>query len=516
MSWRSRLARGLVAVLAGAGSTLAPPSAAAPADAPNDPLFERQWNLPLIQIPEAWAVSRGAGATVAVLDTGVAYEDYDDGRYSYRKMPGFSRTRFAPGYDFVDQDEHPNDNLGSDPARAAHGTHAAAVVAETTNEGRGTASVAPGATIMPVRVLDWDGNGEVAAIAAGIRFAADNGAQVVVMSLAGTDTGPVAEAVSYAAAKGVVLVAPSGNQGAAEIRFPASHPDVISVGAVTPDRNRAYYSNYGPGLDLVAPGGDLSRDLTGDGDPDGIRQGTFVEKLDGFCYCQKEGTSSAAPHVGGVAALLVASGLATTPAQVRHALLSSALDLGAPGPDPIFGAGLVRASDALSAAAAVAADLSLVVAPPGPPLPDGTVTATLTVGNRGPAAGTGVVLTDTLPAGATVTSATTSQGSCSTSGATVTCDLATLPAGATATVTIVATVPGELGHDATVRGNEGDGNRRDNTTRPPPEPTPEPFEPASDEGGGTGARWLVVGATLAVVVGAGASVLLVRRRRRRR
>ncbi|HYX43800.1 MAG TPA: S8 family serine peptidase, partial [Acidimicrobiales bacterium] len=249
---------------------LAVPSAAAPVDPPNDPLFPRQWNLPLIQVPAAWAVSRGTGATVAVLDTGVAYEDHDDGRYSFRKLPGFSRTRFAPGYDFVDRDSHPNDGVGESPDRPAHGTHTAAVIAETSDEGEGTASVAPGATIMPVRVLDWDGNGEVADIAAGIRFAADNGAQVVVMSLAGTDTGPVAEAVSYEAAKGVILVAPSGNQGAAGLRFPASHPDVISVGAVAPDKTHAYYSNYGDGLDLVAPGGDMTKDLTGDGEPDGI------------------------------------------------------------------------------------------------------------------------------------------------------------------------------------------------------------------------------------------------------
>ena len=481
--------RGLAAGLAMAAVALAAPSAAAPVDPPDDPLFARQWNLPLIQVPDAWAVSRGSGATVAVLDTGVAYEDYDDGRHSFRKLPGFSRTRFAPGYDFVEGDAHPNDGLGESPDRPAHGTHTAAVVAETSDEGKGTASVAPRATIMPVRVLDWDGNGEVANIAAGIRFAADKGAQVVVMSLAGTDTGPVAEAVSYAAGKGVILVAPSGNQGAAELRFPASHPAVISVGAVTPDKTHAYYSNYGEGLDLVAPGGDVSRDLTGDGEPDGIRQGTFVGTLDGFCYCQKEGTSSAAPHVGGVAALLVASGLATTPEQVRHALVSSALDLGDPGPDPIFGAGLVQASDALAAAAAVAADLSLAVDSPGG-RPATPVTATMTVSNGGPAVATGVVLTDTLPADATVTSVTASQGACVISGATVTCDLATLAVGSTATVTIVATAPGELRHDASVRAEQGDGDRADNGTgaRAAPSSDASDAAPASERRRGSGPR----------------------------
>ena len=518
---------GVAAGVAAAVLALAVPAPAAPVGPPNDPLFARQWNLPLIQVPDAWAVSKGAGATVAVLDTGVAYEDHYDGPFSFRKLPGFSRTRFAPGYDFVDDDPHPNDGLGEAPDRPAHGTHTAAIVAETSDEGQGTASVAPRATIMPVRVLDWNGNGEVADIAAGIRFAADNGAQVVVMSLAGTDTGPVAEAVSYAAGKGVILIAPSGNQGAAEIRFPASHPDVIAVGAVTPDKIHAYYSNYGAALDLVAPGGDMSKDVTGDREPDGIRQGTFVEALDGFCYCQTEGTSSAAPHVAGVAALLVASGLATTPQQVRHALVSSALDLGDPGPDPIFGAGLVQASDALAAAAAVAADLSLVVDSP-PASPGTAATTTMTVANGGPAPGTGVVLTDALPPGATVTAVTPSQGTCATSGTTVTCDLAALPVGATATVTVVASAPGELRHDASVRGEQGDGNRANNgnavRVEPEPEPEAEPgpardpdagAEPSSDEGEGGGAGGLVLGGVLVAAAGAGAGAFLLLRRRRR-
>jgi uncharacterized repeat protein (TIGR01451 family) len=512
-----------VAALLAAVVALAVPSAAATVDPPNDPLFARQWNLPMIQVPDAWAVSRGRGATVAVLDTGVAYEDHEDGRFSFRKLPGFSRTRFAPGYDFVDDDAHPNDGLGEAPDRPAHGTHTAAVIAETSDEGEGTASVAPGATIMPVRVLDWDGNGEVADIAAGIRFAADNGAQVVVMSLAGSDTGPVAEAVSYAAGKGVILVAPSGNQGAAGLRFPASHPDVISVGAVAPDKTHAYYSNYGEGLDLVGPGGDMSKDVTRDGEPDGIRQGTFVETLDGFCFCQKEGTSSAAPHVGGVAALLVASGLATTPAQVRQALVTSALDLGDPGPDPVFGAGLVQASDALAAAAAVAADLSLNVDAPAAS-PGTAVTATLTVTNGGPAPGTGVVLTDTLP-GATITSATASQGTCTTAADTFTCDLTTLPVGASATVTVVASAPGELRHDASVRGEQGDGNRANNGTgaraEPGPDAAPEredQTDAAADDGDGSEAGGLLLGGALvaaAAAVAAGAFLLLRLRRGRR-
>lgn len=500
------------------GVSAPPPLAAAP---PNDPLFPSQWNLALIQIPAAWRFSTGEGATVAVLDTGVAFEDYGDGRHSYRKAPGFSGTEFAPGYDFVDEDDHPNDNVNPRaPHEPAHGTHKAAIIAETANEGRGTAGVAPGAAIMPVRVLDWSGDGDVAAIAAGIRFAADHGAQVAVMSLTGTDSGPVAAAVRHAASKGMIMVAPSGNEGAGAVAFPASDPDVIAVGAVTADRKRAYYSNYGAGLDLVAPGGDLSADLTGDGQPDGIRQQSFTGTLDGFCSCPVEGTSAAAPHVAAVAALLVSSGLATTAPQVRQALLSSALDLGPPGPDPEFGAGLLQADAALEAAAAVAADLSLTVSGLAGAFPD-TVSYTVTVANGGPAAATGVLLTDTLPPGSVVNQATATGGDCEVSAETVTCGLGALAAGAAAMVNVVATppAPGAFAHTATVRGNEGDG-RRQNNSFPPVAEAPVPDTAAASRGADTdrqgGSGWakpagLATGAAAALI---GAAWL--RRRRQRR
>ena len=502
----------------GAGGTPAPPP---PAPArPNDPLFPSQWNLPLIQIPAAWRFSTGVGATVAVLDTGVAFEDHADGRHSYRKAPGFSRTRFAPGYDFVDDDAHPNDNVNPRaPHEPAHGTHKAAVIAETANEGRGTAGVAPGAAIMPVRVLDWSGDGDVAAIAAGIRFAADHGAQVAVMSLTGTDSGPVAAAVRHAASKGMIMVAPSGNEGAGAVAFPASDPDVIAVGGVTADRRRAYYSNYGAGLDLVAPGGDLSADLTGDGQPDGIRQQSFTGTLDGFCACQVEGTSAAAPHVGAVAALLVSSGLATTAAQVRHALLSSALDLGPPGPDPEFGAGLLQAEAALEAAAAAAADLALPVSGVAGAFPD-AVSYTITVTNGGPAAATGVLLTDALPPGSVVTRASATGGACEASAGTVTCGLGTLVAGAAAVVTVVATPagPGAFAHTATVRGNEGDGRRQNNDFPPAAEAPVGPAPPGgaahNDRQPGSGWAKLAGLATGAAGVLIGAAWLHRRRHRR--
>lgn len=434
---------------------------------PNDPLFPTQWNLPLVQIPDAWAVSNGADAVVAVLDTGVAFEDHNEGGHSFRKPPGFARTKFVPGYDFVDDDEHPNDNVDpSAPHEPAHGTHKAAVIAETTNEGRGAASVAPGAAVMPVRVLDWRGNGEPDDIAAGIKFAADRGADIAVMSLTGGYDPLVAEAVKYAAGKGLIMVAPSGNSGAGEVAYPASDPNVISVGAVGADKSRAYYSSYGTGLDLVAPGGDLTVDLNRDGLRDGIRQQTFVQRPDGFCHCEVEGTSAAAPHVAAIAALLVASGRATTPSQIRHALVSSALDLGPPGHDPFYGAGLVQASGALALALTASADLSLNFADARARAPRGTVvTSTFTVRNAGPAAATDVVLTETLHAAVAVESVTTSQGSCTIADTTPTCVLGTVPVGTAVTVTVVVTVMTDqaLTHSAAVRAEQADPNAANNT-----------------------------------------------------
>lgn len=292
---------------------------------PNDPNFRYQWNLPLIQVPDAWSVSNGTGATVAVLDSGVAYESFG----AYQQAPDLAGTTFVAGYDFIDNDAHPNDDIDpAAPSRPAHGTHVAGVIAQTTNNARSQAGVAPGAALMPVRVLDRSGGGDDDQIAAGIVFATDGGAQVINMSFDSPDDAPMTRAaVAYAASKGVTMVAAAGNTGASPVRFPARYPEVLGVGAVRYDRTRAYYSSFGPALgdiDLVAPGGDLRVDQNGDGSPDGILQQTMVSTTNGFVDHFLDGTSAAAPHVAAAAALLVGSGLATTPAQIRRALESSA------------------------------------------------------------------------------------------------------------------------------------------------------------------------------------------------
>jgi serine protease len=320
------------------------PAAAGAVEPPNDPLFKYQRHLRAIQIPAAWNVSRGEGATVAVLDTGVAYED----RGVHRRAPDLAGTRFVPGWDFVDGDSHPNDD--PPPDRPSHGTHIAGIIAQTTGNRTGTASVAPRTTIMPVRVLQRDVTGTARVIARGLRFAADNGADIANLSLAGREGDEVLEdAIAYASSKGVTIVAAAGNGGRSSVGFPAAYPKVIAVGAVNRARRRAYYSNYGRALDIMAPGGDTGTVELGDGSEDGVLQQTLRGSPSRFCYCFMASTSAAAAEVSGVAALLVASGRATRPAEVRSVLLSSARDLGRPGRDRVYGAGLVQAASALGA-----------------------------------------------------------------------------------------------------------------------------------------------------------------------
>ena len=312
---------------------------------PNDPLFRYQWNLNALQIPAAWGVSRGAGAIVAVLDTGVAYEN----RGPYRRAPDLAGTRFVPGWDFVDNDAHPDDVPPPD-GRRSHGTQIAGLIAQTTGNGIGGAGVAPEATIMPIRVLNSGLTGSARKIARGLRFAADHGADVANLSIAGPAGSRVLkEAVAYAAAKGVTIVAAAGNEGNSRVGYPAAYPQVIAVGAVRQDHSRASYSNYGSALDLVAPGGAGEDVDTGYGPSDGVVAQTLKGGLADFCFCFTASTSAAAAQVSGVVALLIGSGRATGRTAIRAALLGNAKDLGAPGHDPLYGTGLAQARDALLA-----------------------------------------------------------------------------------------------------------------------------------------------------------------------
>jgi serine protease len=324
---------------------------------PNDPYYHLQWHFDNdgpggINMEEAWESSSGAGVIVAVLDTGVAYENYRDGTRSYAQAPDLAGTTFVLGRDFVNNDIHPNDDDG-------HGTHVTGTIAQTTNNGMGVAGIAYNAHIMPVKVLDNSGSGYYSWIADGIYYAARNGAQVISMSLGGESSSPTLEsALEYAHNEGVVIVAAAGNGGKDDIIYPAAYDDyVIAVGATRYDETRAYYSSYSDNIDdptiqyyvdIAAPGGDVYIDQNGDGYGDGVLQQTLrPHSTTRFGYYFYQGTSMATPHISGVAALLISEGIATTPDEVREAIQSTAEDKGSDGWDPEYGWGIVDAHAAL-------------------------------------------------------------------------------------------------------------------------------------------------------------------------
>lgn len=318
---------------------------------PNDSYYGYQWNFSNptyggINIEQAWDSSTGTGAVVAVLDTGVAYEDYQDATGTYRVAPDLASTRFVAGYDFINNDAHANDDH-------SHGTHVAGTIAQSTNNSRGTAGVAFDASVMPIKVLGRDGSGSYGAIASGIRWAADQGAQIINMSLGGSSgSQTLKDALAYAYGKGVTMIAAAGNDGNNAVSYPAAYDDyVIAVSATRFDESLAGYSNYGSSIDLAAPGGDTSVDQNRDGYVDGILQNTFdpsTQDPRDFGYYFFQGTSMAAPHVAGVAALIISQGV-TDPAQVRHVLESTAQDRGPAGVDNYYGYGIVDAAAALAA-----------------------------------------------------------------------------------------------------------------------------------------------------------------------
>lgn len=320
---------------------------------PNDTYYMLQWHFDNsvnggVHSESAWDLSTGSGVTVSVVDTGIAYENFRDIRTGKRfyKAPDLSGTCFAAGYDFVNNDTHPNDDN-------SHGTHVAGTIAQTTNNSLGVSGLAFNSCLQPVKVLDRNGSGTYSNVAKGIRFAADNGAKVINLSLGGPSPSlTLQDALAYAYSKGVTIVAAAGNDGTNVVSYPAAYDDyVIAVGATRFDETLSYYSNFGPSLDVVAPGGDTRVDQNGDGYADGVLQNTFnpnTKRTNEFGYWFFQGTSQATPHVSGLAALLISKGNATTPADIRTAIQSTADDLGTVGRDDTFGFGLINAPAALN------------------------------------------------------------------------------------------------------------------------------------------------------------------------
>lgn len=346
----------------------APPVARVAAFSPNDPgrgsgWANVQWNFTGpwgVGARTAWtnlvAAGRpgGAGVVVAVVDTGVAYKSTK----RRRRSPDLLPSQFVRGYDFVDEDRSPLDGYG-------HGTHVASTIAERTNNGIGLTGLAYGVKIMPIRVLDNIGEGDVGRIARGVRWAVRHGADIVNLSLEfDSDVGAhevrsLISAIAYAKRKRVLVVGATGNDGDDVVAYPARDPYVLGVGATTEHGCLSIFSNSGANTDLVAPGGGpdaaLPQPNCHPNGPDGrnIAQVTLTGRnlrRFGIPY-DYAGTSMAVPHVSATAALVIASGVIgtnPTPEQIIQRLQTTARDLGAPGPDPYYGWGLLDAAAATS------------------------------------------------------------------------------------------------------------------------------------------------------------------------
>ncbi|PZD96768.1 peptidase S8 [Paenibacillus sambharensis] len=298
--------------------------AAEPADLPaqiavsyNDPYVSSQWGLSAIKAPLAMDLvspSALSGVTIAVVDTGVARTHSD--------LAG----SIVAGYDFVNRDSDANDDQG-------HGTHVAGIAAGIGNNRIGIAGVASGAKIMPIKVLNASGSGTSMNIVSGMRYAADRGADVLNLSLgsASSCSSAYQDAINYVRGKGAVVVVASGNSNTA-VGSPANCAGTISVGSIDSSLTRSSFSNYGSTLDVTAPGGAI--------------YSTYLSNS----YRSLSGTSMAAPHVAGVAALMLAANSSLTPDRVEALLRQSATDAGASGYDSYYGAGIVNAQRAVQLA----------------------------------------------------------------------------------------------------------------------------------------------------------------------
>lgn len=370
---------------------------------PNDPLYRRlQWNMPLIDLERAWDIQPQAGSaiTVAVIDTGVAYTNAtitgtwpsfiaDGVRYPALgrvTIPYNAAPQLGPASRFVAPKTFLSDCssgrcvsvCAADPPLDfdGHGTHVSGTIGQLTNDSVGVAGVASNVKIMPIKVLasTWDVamgcSDDVAGteddVARGLRYAADNGAQVANLSLGGASTSsPVMEdAIKYAVGKGVFVAIAAGNDG--ESGNPTQEPaeiasrvkGAVSVAAVDSLKNHAGFSSSGPWVELAAPGGSE----TDFSDSGAVWQQTFdytvtdtfnpqygpfrAPRFDVLGYVGYIGTSQATPHVSGLAALMMQQGI-TDPGAVEAAMERFATDRGAPGRDPLYGFGLIEARNSL-------------------------------------------------------------------------------------------------------------------------------------------------------------------------
>jgi subtilisin family serine protease len=354
----------------------APEPAAVPSKLPNDTAYNRQaWHYSMVDLPEAWAVTTGSSSVlVAVVDDGIRFNH-----------PAIAANLTNDGYDFVSTGltvnlcgvarDNAGDGNGYDPnptvparyncsepgglsSAGGHGLHVAGTIGAVGNDVEGGTGVNWSVRIRPVRVLGVSGQGTVYDIAQGVLYAAglaaDNGAggqvptvppaRIINLSLgAAADVAVLRDAIQAASAAGVLVVASAGNTPTSTPNYPAAYPQVLSVTAVGADMQLASYSSFGPTVDIAGPGGDVS-DCAG---TCGVWSTTWNFAQDRPTYSYNEGTSMAAPHVSGVAALLLAADPSLSAAQLRERLTAYAVDVGAPGRDDQYGAGVVNARSSL-------------------------------------------------------------------------------------------------------------------------------------------------------------------------
>ncbi len=303
---------------------------------PNDPYYASgalnsfQWNLSRINIANAWDITRGKGVKIAVVDSGLK-----------KGLSDINYNNVLRGYDFYNLDNNPTDDNG-------HGSHVTGIIAQATNNGIGPAGIAPDVKILPVKVLGSDNEGLVSTFIKGVKYAAAR-SHVINFSISFDKKNDVAKAVfDKIYNKGTPIIASAGNDSKTSVAYPAAYSSLISVAATDYNNVISYYSNRGRGLDLSAPGGDVTKDLNGDGYADGILQQTFGGGSGpGGGYILYQGTSMAAPHISGVAALLISQGVKGA-RNIKRALTITATDIGTAGYDTTYGHGLVNAAAALN------------------------------------------------------------------------------------------------------------------------------------------------------------------------
>ena len=303
---------------------------------PNDPSIAfHQWGLTTVNAFEAWDITRGThDVVVGVLDTGIDWNHPDIAANMWNDSEGYHGYNFIAG-NRIPMDDNTNgyDDLGRYIANTYtyHGTHVAGVIGAVANNNIGIAGMAQ-ALLMAVKVMNDSGEGTDATVASGIRWAVDHGADVVTMSLGVDGASTVLQnAINYATSNGVVTVAASGNSGSSYISYPAAYPSVIAVGAIDSTNRRASFSNFGDGLDVMAPG-----------------VGIYSTRGGGDGYHDLSGTSTAAPYVAGVAALMLSVNPALTTAEIGSVINSTAADISMTGYDTATGWGIVDAFTAVN------------------------------------------------------------------------------------------------------------------------------------------------------------------------